>query len=137
MDINSWLTIITIFTAVIALLPKDDLKIQVFGKSKTTKILGVVIIFINLVIVPFLIFFDMIILRVPVLNIFTVSWGIDSKIIAFILFYLSFIWLLKELFYKPSVNTNKKTIELFTDLLNNKSFPEFLNYLQDTQTRLK
>ncbi len=125
MNINSWLTVITIFTAVIALLPKDDLKIQIFGKSKIAKILGVIMMFINLLIIPFLIFFDKIIIRIPALNIFTVSWGIDPKNIAFILFYLSFVWLVKELFYKSSVNTNKKTIELFTDLLNNKSFPDF------------
>ncbi len=125
MDINSWLTIITIFTAVIALLPKDDLKIQIFGKSKTAEILGVIMIFINLIIVPFLIFFDIIILRIPALKVFTVSWGINPNNIAFILFYLSFLWLVKELFYKSSVKANKKIIELFTDLLNNKSFPEF------------
>jgi hypothetical protein len=122
MDINGWLTVITVFTAIFALLPKEDLFFRFLRTSQFEKILFSVI---NLVLVPYLIFFERIAQRWRCFENFTWSWGFDPANIAFLLFYISLLWLLFRLFSKPKIRTDAKIIEFFKDLLNEKPFNEF------------
>jgi hypothetical protein len=123
MDINGWLTVITVFMAVFTLLPKEDLFLRF---QRTSKILRVLFLVINVVIVPYLLFFDKLILRFRFFGYFTVSWGFDPENIAFALFYISFIWLLFRLFLiKSKPKADRVSIDFFTQVLNEKPFEEF------------
>lgn len=123
MDVNGWLTVITVFAAVIALLPKEDLFVRFYGTSEILKWLFGII---NLIIIPYLLFFEKIAQRCTFLEKCTFQWGIDPKNIAFALFYISFIWLLAHLlFSKPKAKTDEKFFNFFKELLNEKPFEEF------------
>lgn len=123
MDINGWLTVITVFMAVFTLLPKEDLFLRFL---RTRVVVIFLFLVINVIIIPYLLFFEKIVKRCAFLEHFTVSWGFDTKNIAFILFYISFIWLLfRLLLIKSKPKADKKYIDFFTSLLNEKPFEEF------------
>lgn len=122
MDINGWLTVITVFTAIFALLPKEDLFLRFQSTSPFEKILFGVI---NIALIPYLIFFEKIVQRWSCFEEFSFSWGFDPENIAFALFFISFLWLLFRLFSKPKAKADKKNIDFYKDLLNEKPFDEF------------
>lgn len=114
MDINGWLTVITIFTAIAALLPREDLLLR-FQKTGCIEISCLLAI--NLLLVPMLIFFQK--------KIYC-SFGYNAQDVAFILVYVSFLWLLFRLFIKPATNRfNTKILAYYNDLLNEKPFDDF------------
>lgn len=123
MDINGWLTIITVFTAIFALLPKEDLVLRFQRTYLVEKILVSASV---VVIMPFLIIFEKLVQHWAFFEMFTVSWGFASPNIAFALFYACLLWLIFRLFfvsrnYKPET----ATIGYFIELLNEKHFEEF------------
>lgn len=122
MDINGWLTVITVFTTIIALLPREDLFLRFHSIGRFEKI---IFAFINIALIPFLIFFEKIVQRWSCFGAYTFSWGFDPKNIAFALFYLSFLWLLFHLFSKPKHKSDKEIIDFFKEKLQEKSFEEF------------
>ncbi|MCT4613374.1 MAG: hypothetical protein N4A49_00705 [Marinifilaceae bacterium] len=123
MDINTWLTVITVFTAIIALIPKDDLNLNLNSISKFEKILAVVLL---LFVIPYLIYFENLADVITLLNVFTITKGFAPTNIAFSIFYVVFIWFLVRLFvFKSKITITPKNLEYLTDILNRKSFDEF------------
>jgi hypothetical protein len=123
MDINGWLTVITVFTAIFALLPREDL---VLSFQRTNKIEKWLVFAILLFVIPYLIVFPQLTGRWPELKKLGFSWGFAPANIAFALFFLCFLWLLLRLFFiKPNGKANSKTIEYYLELLSEKSFEEF------------
>jgi hypothetical protein len=123
MDINTWLTIITVFIAIIALVPKDDLNLSLNSISKFEKILAVVLL---LFVIPYLIYFENLTDIIAWLKVFTTTKGFASTNIAFSIFYVVFIWFLVRLFvFKSRIIIKPKYLEYLTDILNRKSFDEF------------
>jgi hypothetical protein len=133
MDINSWLTIITVFIAVLAFFPNEERKLLEYKLGKIES--GIILISL-VVIIPYLILFPKLMNRIHFLKIFTVQNGIDPSSIAFGIFYIIFIWILIRLFWiRPKNRTNKDTIEYYTKLLSelpfNKFFSLFTRYTPD------
>lgn len=123
MDINGWLTVITVFTAIFALLPKEDLFLRFLSTSRFERYLFVII---NIALIPYLLFFEKIVQRWSCFGKYTFSWGFDPENIAFVLFYTSFLWLLFRLFAKPNNNNfNDKILRYYKDLLYEKPFDDF------------
>lgn len=123
MDINGWLTVITVFTAIFALLPREDL---VLSFQRTNKIEKRLVFAILLFVIPYLIVFPQLTGRWPDLKKLGFSWGFAPANIAFALFFLCFLWLLLRLFFiKPNGKSDSKTIEYYLELLSEKSFEEF------------
>ena len=123
MDINGWLTVITVFTAIFALLPREDLVLSFQRTNRIEKWL----VFSNLLfVIPYLIIFPQLVGRWPQLKKLGFSWGFAPANIAFALFFFSFLWLLLRLFFfKPNGKSDSKTIDYYLELLNEKSFEEF------------
>lgn len=122
MDINGWLTVITVFTAIFALLPKENRKLTEMMIPKLEKYCFILIF---IIIIPYLIIFPKLLYRFSFLKMFCFSNGFESGNIAFGLFYLSFLWLILNI-YKPHNNKHsKETVELFIEILNEKYFDEF------------
>lgn len=123
MDINGWIAIITIFTAIFAFLPKEDLHIVL---HKTYLIEKVLVLSILLLFIPYLIYFPELSGKFPCLKYFTVTGGLEPSSIAFILFYLIFIWCsIRLAIWKPNKKPTEQTIAYFQGLLNEKPFDEF------------
>lgn len=123
MDINGWLTVITVFTAIFALLPREDL---VLSFQRTNRIEKWLVFSILLFVIPYLIIFPQLVGRWPQLKKLGFSWGFAPANIAFALFFFSFLWLLLRLFFfKPNGKSDSKTIDYYLELLNEKSFEEF------------
>lgn len=123
MDLNGWLTVITVFTAIIALLPKEDLTI-IFQRTKPFE--KWIVVFILMVVIPFLIVFPKLVSRWEYLGRLGFTWGFAPENIAFGLFYGCLIWLIILLFIrKPNAKVDNRTIEYFIELLNEKPFEEF------------
>lgn len=123
MDINGWLTVITVFAAIFALLPREDLVLSFIQTNKIEKTLVFVIL---LFVIPFLIFFSQLAGRWPQLKHLGFSWGFDPGNIAFALFFVCFLWLILRLFLiKSNGKSDKKLIEYYLEILNEKSFEEF------------
>jgi len=123
MDINGWLTVITVFTAIFALIPRADLVLS-FYRIKPIEKRGV--FFIVVVLIPYLIFFPSIVSRFTFLKCFTYDWGFKPSTIAFALFYFSFFWLIARLFWViPQEKTTEKSIAYYVELLNEQPFEEF------------
>lgn len=123
MDINGWLTVITVFTAVFALIPKTDLTLS-FYRVRTIEKWSVFIIVV--IIIPYLILFPNIAGHWEFFNHFTFDWGFKPNTIAFILFYFSFLWLIGRLLWvTPKGKADKKSIAYFNELLSEQPFEEF------------
>jgi hypothetical protein len=123
MDINGWLTVITVFAAIFAFLPKEDLEIVI---RKTYLIEKVLVIFASLILIPYLIYFPQLIQRFKSLNQFTISNGLDTANIAFIVFLLTFSWFCIRLsIFKPYKKPTTETIRYYQELLNEKTFDDF------------
>lgn len=90
MDINSWLAILGVFLAVIALVSKNERNIFQLTCSRLMMRLFVL----NLtLLMPILFYFRSISERCTWFNVFTVSWGFEPENLAFGLFYLSLVGL--------------------------------------------
>ena len=127
MDINGWLTVITVLTAIYALIPNEDRKLSLSGIHWIEKYLvGGVLLFI----IPYLIKFYDIVYKIPSLGSFYNSiglyntYGFEPSNIALGLFFLCFLWLIVRLLWIiPKVNAKSK--DYFLELLSEKSFGEF------------
>jgi hypothetical protein len=123
MDINGWLTVITVFTAIFALIPRADLVLSFYRIKPVEKW---AVFFIVVFLIPYLIFFPSIATRLSFLKYFTYGWGFKPSTIAFALFYFSFFWLIARLFWiVPKEQTSEKNIAYFIELLNEQPFEEF------------
>lgn len=123
MAINGWLTIITVFTAFVALLPRES---QVLLMLKTTRLEQVVFAVVVLLIIPLLILTPNLRSRFPELKSWGFTWGISPPNVAFAIFYVVLIWSIVKLMIKPkNQKPSEKLINFFMELLNEKSFPEF------------
>lgn len=123
MDINGWLTVITVFTAIFALWPREDLILFRYKTSKTEQLtVAITLVFV----LPYLITFNQLKERVPFLKVFTVSNGFQPTNLAFLIFFITFIWLLFRLFISsPKVKATVNTVKYFQEILSEKSFEEF------------
>ena len=123
MDISGWLTVITVFTAIFALWPREDL---ILFKYKTSKFEQLTVAITLVFVLPYLIVFDQLKERIPILKTFTISNGIEPANLAFLVFFITFIWLLYRLFISnPKVKATEKTVKYFQEILTEKSFEEF------------
>jgi hypothetical protein len=125
MDLNGWLTVITVFTAIFALIPRPELLLSFYRiKSIEKWTVFIVVIFV----IPFIILFPKLTDAFEFLNIFYVQWGFEPSIVAFAIFYLSLLWIIAHLFViKPEITNNKKSIPYLLQLLDEKPFEEFFN----------
>lgn len=125
MDINGWLTVITVFTAIFALWPKEDL---ILFKYKTLKVEQFAVMIILVFVLPYLIFFNQLKERIPFLKDFTVINGIEPTNLAFLFFFVTFLWILFRLFiWNPKVKATVKAVKYFKEILTEKPFEEFYN----------
>ena len=123
MEIASWLTLISILIAIYAFFPKEELHL-ILLKVLKIEYWGALGIFIFAI--PYLIFFKSLTERFTFLKIFTVSWGFDSSYLAFVLFYILFLWFLfRVVWLKPNKTANQKIIKFYLDLLSEISFEKF------------
>lgn len=123
MDINGWLTVITVFTAIFALWPREDL---ILFKYKTSRVEQLTVAVTLVIMLPYLIMFNQLKERFPFLKAFTVSNGLEPANLAFLMFFIIFIWILYRMFIsKAKVKTNEKTVKYFQEVLIEKSFEEF------------
>lgn len=123
MDINGWLTVITVFTAIFALWPREDL---ILFKYKTSTVEQLTIAITLVFVLPYLIFFDQLKGRYFFFETFTVDNGIASANLAFVIFFITFVWLLYRLFISnPKVKSSEKAVKYFQEILIEKPFEEF------------
>lgn len=123
MDINGWLTVITVIIAIFALIPKEDriLSFQQIRNWEKCIVFSVVFF-----LIPYLILFPKFLYRCSFLEIFCSSNGFESSNIAFGLIYLSSLWLVFRLFWwKQNLKVDPETIDYFVELLNEKQYEEF------------
>jgi len=123
MDINGWLTVIAIFIAILAFIPKEELRIL---RIVSPKIEQYSALFILVFLIPYLLIFPELDKRWSYLNCLTVRWGFDSKNIAFALFYLVLLWaLVRILGLLRFVKTNDQLIMYYHELLGELPFEHF------------
>lgn len=114
---------ITVFSAIFALIPRTDLILTFYRVKPFEKWSAFIIV---VAIIPFLILFPNIAARFKFFQRFTVAWGLAPSTIAFLLFYISFLWLMVRLFWvNPKAKADKRSIGYYTELLNEQSFEEF------------
>ena len=130
MDINGWLTVISVFIAIAALLPKEEQKLALLGVSKPEKYL---LFFILIFVLPLIISFPELSSRFKFLKVFETTWGLEPKNISFLLFFGSFLWLLARLiWFKPKIQVaNSERIEYYTELLNERPFEDFFKLFRE------
>lgn len=121
MDINSWLTVVSIFLAVLTFLPKENREILHKRMELELYFFGIL----NMFVVPYLIYFKQISEHWTCLQKCTFSWGFKPENIAFVIFYISFLWLLFRLKYFPASQNHKDEIQLYEKWLIEKPFNEF------------
>ncbi len=123
MDINGWLTVITIIIALVALLPKEELVLTFNSVSKVELwIVGIGLIIVS----PYLILFDEISSNFTFLHIFYSSDGVASNYYAFIIFYLALLWLiLRVMMTRFDIKSNKRAIQYLKEILIRKPFNDF------------
>jgi len=127
MDINGWLTVITIILALMAIMPKEDMKHLQMTLPRFEKYFMAVVIFFF---IPVLILFYDLSDICTGLKYFTVAWGLNPQLLAFFTFYVFVIWLLVRLFIlKPKNAINDKLMNYYKDLLYQKPFDEFASFL--------
>ena len=123
MDINGWLTIIAVFTAIFTFIPREDLKLSLLKIYRIEKWL---IILSVIALIPFLILFPKLVEHWKCLKVFYINQGFEPSNIAFILFYTSFLWLIARLFWlKSTTKINDSIIDYYYELLSEKPFDEF------------
>lgn len=123
MDINTWLTAVTIFFGALTILPKEErtlLKLKFHWTEYVS--FAIILIFV----IPCMILFPELAYRCPALNEFTTPKGFKPSNIAFGLFYILFLWLITRLvIVRPIGRINQSIVRYFKDLLNELSFPQF------------
>ncbi|MFH1298113.1 MAG: hypothetical protein ABIJ04_12750 [Bacteroidota bacterium] len=123
MDINGWLTVVAIFIAILAFIPKEELRLLRIISPKIEQY-GIIVILI--VIIPYLLYFPEFVKRWPFLHYLTVNWGFDSKNIAFALFYITFLWILARILgLKTFIKSNEQLIEYYKELIREIPFERF------------
>lgn len=122
MDINGWLTVITVFTAIFALVPRQELILS-FHRSRSVEKWSIFILIIA--VIPYLILFPKLANRSKFFRGFYVEWGVSPSTLAFLLFYFAF-WLIIIRLLKPQkASTDETTIKYFVELLSKQPFEEF------------
>jgi len=125
MDINTWLTIVTIFIGVFTILPKEE---RILLQLKLHRIEYILFFILLFILIPYLILFPRIVARWPILSKFTMTNGFDSVDIAFSIFYVLFFWIIvRFLFMKPMGRVNNKIIEYFKNALTDLPFSQFFS----------
>lgn len=125
MDINGWLTVVTVFIALIAFLPQHERNLLQIKLPKW-EIYGSFILLI--ILIPYLLLFRKLETRIPILSKMTFKGGFEPCNIAFFLFYLIFLWILTRLFViKPRRKTNHNTINYFNRIISELPFPQFFS----------
>lgn len=125
MDINTWLTVVTIFIGVITVLPKEERTLLQLKLHKIEYALFFTLLF---VVIPYLILFPQIAGRWPVLWNFTVKDGFNPGNIAFAIFYALFFWIIgRFLFLRPVGRVNSKIIDYLKNALTELPFPQFFS----------
>lgn len=123
MDINSWLTIVTVFLALIAFLPQHERNLQQMKLSKWELYSSFILL---ILVIPFLIYFRKFETRFASLSTLTIKNGYEPHNIAFGLFYLIFIWILIRLFvWKPKDRIDQSVTDYFKRILSEIPFPQF------------
>ncbi len=126
MDINGWLTVITIVTAIFALMPNEE---QVILEYKTTAVEKYLFLGIILFVLPYLILFKELGKLMPFLKYFTVQDGIEPPLLAFVIFFITLLYTLLRFFvFRPS-RVNEKLIDYYEKLLYQKPFEDFFSIL--------
>jgi|GEM_PF-2543477 len=125
MDINTWLTVVTIFIGIVTVLPKEErtlLQLKLYKAEYIT-------FFIVLVgVIPFLILFPSIANRYPLFWKLTIHNGFHPANIAFAFFYLLFLWVIvRMVFLRPKARINEHIISFFRNALTEMQFPQFLS----------
>lgn len=124
MDINGWLTVITIIAAIFALMPNDEQPILL---NKITCCERILFIITFIVAIPFLVKFDEISDYWPVFKNFTVTNGYNPDFISLFIFWIWVVWILiKFSFFKVSGKLTKKIIQHYRNLLF-RNFEEFFS----------
>jgi hypothetical protein len=125
MDINSWLTIITVLIAILAFFPKEE---RVLLQMKLPKMESFFIFVILFIVIPYLIYFPQFLARFPFLKTFTVPNGLAPANIAFGLFYVIFFWMMVTLLWRrPRIRSNAKIITYFEAILVEQPFAIFFS----------
>jgi hypothetical protein len=125
MDINTWLTIVAIYIAILAILPREERNLL---QLKLHKVEYGTFLFCFLIVIPFLIQFPRLAHRWPFLWTFTIRNGYSPGSIAFGIFYLLFLWVVvRFLLVKPVGRVNTKIILYFDNALSELPFPQFLS----------
>lgn len=125
MDINGWLTVMTVFLAIFAILPSEDLQIVL---HKTYLIEKIVLVFVLVFLIPYLIYFYQLSQYFSFLQNLTITDGFEPTNLAFLIFFITFLWFVIRLFIlKPNKKPTIKTIGYYKELLNEKTFDEFFS----------
>ena len=123
MALVSWFTIIGFFITIFGFLIQEELKVFLWKLKLCEKIISITIL---IIFIPFLIFFNAILLRFEFLKIFTCSDGFQPENIAFVLFYVTFLWLLFRIkFFVPTKKLNKDIANIYLNLLDDKQIDKF------------
>ncbi|RYE20153.1 MAG: hypothetical protein EOP45_11530 [Sphingobacteriaceae bacterium] len=124
MDINGWLTVISVFIAIVALLPREEQKLSILSIGKFEIIL---VFSILTFIIPSVIYFPELSERCEFFKRIEVSWGLHPKNVSFLLFFIVFIWIIIRLIWlRPRLkDPNNQVIEYYKELLNDRPFEEF------------
>lgn len=134
MDVNSLLTIVSIFVAVIALLNKS----QKLRLKLNVKVLDVVIICLAILSIHYLVFFDFF-LKIglsPKLNLY--QYNIKPGYVSYSIFLTTLIWLIVRLKYSGLSPSKIFTFEnLITQLLSEKRYQEIISLLESYLDDLK
>lgn len=125
MDINGWLTIVTVFLALIALLPQHERNILLLKLGKVNLWLIVLILF---VLIPYLIFFQKLAYRISFLTHFTHPDGLDPLNLAFGLCYLGFLWIILNVYvFSPTDVFYERVIQYYRSIIDEMPFPQFFS----------
>ncbi|WP_127132499.1 hypothetical protein [Pseudoflavitalea rhizosphaerae] len=125
MDINTWLTVVTIFIGVITVLPKEERTLLQLKLHKAELLVFFALLFIA---IPYLIFFPQVVGRWPWFRRFTIKEGFNPTNIAFGIFYGLFIWIVvRFLVIRPVGRVNGKIIDYFKNALTELPFPQFFS----------
>lgn len=120
MDVNGWLTIVSVFLAILTFLPNEERTIILGRQKGTIIILGIL----NILVIPCLIYFNQISEYWTFLENFTIHNGFAPKDIAFFVFFIT-IFVIIYLIFNTKSKQSLDEIKLFEDWLIEKPFVEF------------
>lgn len=123
MDINGWLTVISVFIAILAFFPQEERKLLLL---KLYPFEYWIIFFGLIILIPYLIYFPSLSYRWAYLQKWTVDWGVKPQNFAFGIFYFIFLWIIiRMVWVVPRRKKNDGLIAYYKELLNELSFDRF------------